>query len=163
MRSLVVSRSGRRARPLSALPIAVAVAAAGCAGHASVRYQGTVTAGPDSGHRFDAAANAWGGDPIEGAEVTLYVNGDVDCGAPQRSRVRGAPPHVRTTRTDDQGRFDTGSVIFGGTVLSKHPMTLCVLHPDHEPYRYRVDYDKTGDPKRGEYPLNVRVRRRSDL
>lgn len=99
-----------------------------CFGEGEARVVGTVTIGEVPGYSVDAEPNPNGRDPIPGARVRLFVDsGGRSC--------KELSDEQATAATADDGSFSTPGAVFGGCLFDgdiEH--TLCVDHPDFEPF-----------------------------
>ena len=135
----------------------VCLGSSACAGEGAVTYHGRVMSADRARHVFvdDPSTDAL---PVEGARVVLIMatyEEEWTCAnrAPQK-------PHASITGPDGRYRRELtfGSVMFG----PDNVFLLCVSHPDHEPYEYRVVYEKSPNwETNGTKFLNFYLRRKS--
>ena len=130
---------------------AVAALSVGCAGSASVRYQGSVVASPSPGHSFDADPNPGALPPIAGADVTLCI-----CTQPCV-----CSKSAQSVKTDGSGLYTIPEKMFAGFIGVDHYITVAAEAEGYEPVSYSFIYEKVeGDRSRhfGQKALNFRLR-----
>src|SRR5690606_14243932 len=130
----------------------------GCAGHGQVTYKGTIMSADRARHVFvdDSSTDA---PAVEGARVVLIM-ATYEQWTCANKAAQAPKEWVRFSGPD--GTYEH-ELIFGSTIFTPdHVFSLCVSHPDHEPYEYQMVYEKTPRAeKNGTKFLNFYLRRKS--
>lgn len=129
----------------------------GCAGHGQVVYKGTIMSGDSARHVFvdepstDAPA-------VEGARVVLIMA----TYEPWTCANKAAQAPKEWVKFTGPGGTYEYELTFGSTIFTPdHVFSICVSHPDHEPYEYRVVYETSPEAEtNGTKFLNFYLRRK---
>lgn len=130
----------------------------GCAGHGQVTYKGTIMSADRARYVFvdDASIDA---PAVEGARIVLIM-ATYEPWTCANKAAQAPKEWIRFTGPDGKYKHE---LTFGSTIFTPdHVFFLCVSHPDHEPYEYRVVYEKSPNAETNVTRfLNFYLRRKS--